>query len=174
VESAPDKGSVFTLRLPMGKEHFKPEELCGEAATTLSVIPDTEFSDESVSEPLEAESPGNKIVVVEDNHEITDYVSSVLSERFNVISASNGKEGLEIIRKEMPDLIIADLMMPEMDGLEMTRRIKEDSEQVIFLSFCLRPCRISMKQIEGIKTGAEAYVLKPFHALNLKELATRS
>lgn len=172
VESAPDKGSVFTLRLPMGKEHFKPEELCGEAATTLSVIPDTEFSDESVSEPLEAESPGNKIVVVEDNHEILDYVSSVLSERFNVISASNGKEGLEIIRKEMPDLIIADIMMPEMDGLEMTRRIKEDFRTSHIPVILLTALSDINEQIEGIKTGAEAYVLKPFHALYLKELAT--
>lgn len=172
VESIPETGSVFTLRLPLGKDHFKQEELCEEAQPAISVIPDVDLSDESVPEPLVSKSPGSKIVVVEDNHEILDYVSSVLSERFSVVSASNGKEGLEIVRKELPDLIIADIMMPELDGLEMTRRIKEDFRTSHIPVILLTALSDIEEQIEGIKTGAEAYVLKPFHAVYLKELAT--
>jgi len=171
VESTPEKGSIFTLRLPLGKEHFRPDELCEDSQPAFSVIPDTVLSDDTVLDSSMVKIQGCKIVLVEDNHDILDYVSAVLSERFTVICASNGKQGLEIIRKELPDLIIADIMMPELDGLELTRRIKEDFRTSHIPVILLTALSGIEEQIEGIKTGAEAYVVKPFHAVYLKELA---
>jgi len=111
------------------------------------------------------------MLVVEDNNEILDYICQSLKSHFSTISARNGEEGLHLARTMNPDIIITDIRMPGIDGMEMTKRLKDD-----FLTSHIPVIMLTAKgevrdQIEGIETGAEAYITKPFNMEYLKSVA---
>jgi len=109
-------------------------------------------------------SSGLKVLVVEDQTDIRQYLTSILNGHFQILQAGNGQEGLELARAKHPDLIVTDLMMPVMDGIEMTREIKNDFELSHIPVVMLTAKSAIDSQIEGIESGAEAYVIKPFNS----------
>lgn len=141
VESVRGKGSCFTVLLPMSSE---------EHTSDIHVSLDT------------ATSSMQRILVVEDNADIRDYLSSILSDEYEVLTASNGEEGFSVAMNSVPDIIISDIMMPKMDGLEMCRKIKENIN-LSHIPVVLLTAKDSLSdKSEGYKVGADSYITKPF------------
>ncbi len=168
VDSQVGKGSVFTIKLKQGVAHFKPEDLVPNESdkNILSHKNEYSFSNIEVSENriLPNEKKEHTVLIVEDNPEVQYYIASVLVKFYHIVTAENGFEGLKQIHKIHPDLIITDLMMPEMDGITMTKTIKNDFS-ISHIPVVMLTAKSTLDdQMQGIGSGAEAYVLKPFNA----------
>jgi DNA-binding response OmpR family regulator len=176
VISTVGKGSTFTIRLLKGNDHFmkspyiEPDESINTEQSTnqTAQIPDT-FNEDELTESDSSDK--NMILIVEDNQEILNYISQSLKSFFICIGAKNGTEGQHLAKTLNPDVIITDIMMPEMDGMEMTRILKEDFNTSHIPVIMLTSKSDLKDQIEGIETGAEAYILKPFSMEYLKTVA---
>lgn len=108
------------------------------------------------------------ILVVEDNEELKTFLKNILSENYTVITASNGKEGWQHAVDNIPDLIISDVMMPVMDGLEMIRQIKENNN-ICHIPIIVLSAKASLDdRIAGLEQGIDDYITKPFSATYLK------
>ena len=182
VKSQVNRGSTFTLSFPLGKTHdtigAMENIISPELQTELSYQPDIEHNipamsnindqvQESKSEKLK-DAP--QLLIVEDNADIRTYLRKCLDHMYKIAEAKNGIEGLEIAGRIDPDLIISDIMMPEMDGYEMCRRIKND-ELTSHIPVILLTARTTIEdKIGGLEMGADDYIFKPFDSL---ELATR-
>lgn len=167
VQSVQGRGSRFRLILLTGKEHFSPDELVEPPAELLNRTEALRAEDpvpEDIPGAGTADKVAYRVLLVEDQLEIRHYVTSFLSRKYGVLHAENGEEGLKMAREKQPDLIITDLMMPVMDGLEMTRIIKDDFS-ISHIPVVMLTARSAVDdQMEGIGSGAEAYVVKPFHS----------
>lgn len=154
VESEEGKGSTFTLTFLTDETY--PEAL--HFTKTESKGQTEEAGDDArARERL-------KILVVEDNADIRDYIRITLQDEFEVITAVNGLDGLEKAHALMPDIIISDIMMPEMDGVSMTRQIKND-EMTSHIPIILLTAKDSLTdREEGYESGADSYLTKPFSA----------
>lgn len=141
VDSERGKGSCFTIRLPMQT---------GQSGSSLP------------EEPVDSETTAQRILVVEDNADIRDYLSTILSGDYEVHTASDGEEGLAVALRFIPDVIISDIMMPKMDGLEMCRRIKGDIRLSHIPVVLLTAKDTLADKSEGYKVGADSYITKPF------------
>ncbi len=175
VESTPGKGSTFSVRLPEGFGHFRNiPDFYPEDAGNVGFKHQNETIDEIENEEsfLPDTTDKNMILVVEDNHEVLDYICQSLKSFFICIGARNGSEGLHLARTLNPDLIITDIMMPGMDGIEMTGVLKEDFNTSHIPVIMLTSKSEMTDQIKGIKTGAEAYITKPFSMEYLKTVAS--
>lgn len=118
----------------------------------------------SAGMPLHSE----KLLVVEDNDDLRDFLVSILQTDYHVLQAENGRRGLEIAETEMPDFIITDVMMPEMDGLEMVRRIKCNND-ICHIPIIVLSAKASLEdRLCGLETGIDDYITKPFSAIYLK------
>lgn len=157
VESTVGKGSVFTVRLPIRHvaestaEHEKSI-----SAADVDVELDTTESEISMN-------PDKPIVlVIDDNSDIRSMVGQLLNNEYNIITASNGKEGVRMAARYVPDLIICDVMMPVMDGMECCRRIKSEVTTSHIPVLMLTACTMDEQRIEGYDNGADGYLSKPF------------
>jgi DNA-binding response OmpR family regulator len=140
--SSAEQGSIFTVTIPsnlgpVGQKETIPEIV--EKKNKLSLL------------------------IVEDNLEFRSFLVDELSEKYNLIVASNGREGLEKAHTQQPDLIITDLMMPEMSGIELCRHLKKDLEVSHIPVIVLTAKTSDQSQIEGFEAGADAYITKPFN-----------
>jgi signal transduction histidine kinase/ligand-binding sensor domain-containing protein/DNA-binding response OmpR family regulator len=176
VTSEVGKGSTFTIRLLKGNAHFMGTSafLTDESFNPQQHIEHTEdISGEDEDDEMAGpeSSDKNMIIVVEDNQEILNYICQSLKSLFTCIGAKNGREGLHLAKTLYPDVIITDIMMPEMDGMEMTKILKEDFNTSHIPVIMLTSKSNLRDQIEGIETGAEAYILKPFSMEYLKTVA---
>lgn len=168
VESKVNKGSSFNIQILTGRDHFSEEEIITsfeDVPLKHDAEPDLENLEEDALKPkdtLQNDIP--KVLIVEDNHEIIIYLKKILSDYFDLKAVVNGKDGIEAIKSFHPDLIISDVMMPVMDGIEMTKRIKNDIETSHIPVVMLTAKSTIEDQILGIDSGAEAYLLKPFNA----------
>ncbi len=165
VESKEGKGSVFTVKLPLGKKHLKEGEILGFSE-------DGEAATEDVTDVRKTDQVKIKdaalILIVEDNKDMRAYIRSCIDPAYKVIEAGDGEKGLNKAISHVPDLIISDVMMPRMDGTEMTRRIKSD-ERTSHIPIILLTARSSMEyKIQGLETGADDYLEKPFNARELR------
>ncbi len=145
-----------------------------EEVPQASVLSDTVDEDiKADEEPVTGESTGGSssrstLLVVEDNADLRTFLVGILSNEYNVLQAENGKMGLEIAQKEMPDFIITDVMMPVMDGLTMVKKIKKDNN-ICHIPIIVLSAKASMEdRIEGLKSGIDDYITKPFSATYLK------
>lgn len=168
VESKPGYGSIFSIKLLKGKEHFKDEDIV-EVSHILNkdVIPSEQVRDfreredeEEYSQPEDQEK--YTILIIEDNQELLELLSSLFSPSYKVILATNGLDGLNLAYKEMPDIILSDIVMPKMSGTEMCSRIKNDIEVCHIPVILLTALNSPEQNIEGLSRGAEAYISKPF------------
>jgi DNA-binding response OmpR family regulator len=151
VESAEGKGTTFTLRLPVAESDSPPTEK--EADMLQPAAP---------AEALRTTFLQTRILVAEDNRDLRDFLVNSLCEDFTVFGAENGKEALKIIEKENIDLIISDIMMPEMDGLELCNRVKIDVSYSHIPLILLSAKTDTPTKIEGLNKGADVYLDKPF------------
>lgn len=165
VVSAKGKGSTFTLSLPMGWEHFRQDEATDcllNDGTPVSSFPEEEPLPTSESDSLQT------ILIVEDNADLRQFLRSVLISSYRIIEAENGREGLEKARTELPDFILTDVMMPEMDGLDMVKAIKADKD-IWHIPIIILSAKSSLDdRISGLESGIEDYIVKPFSTTLLK------
>jgi len=125
----------------------------------------TDTSDKNL-EPEQAEV----VLIIEDNPDVRQFIRESVSAHYRVLEAENGKAGVRMAQQEVPDLIISDVMMPQMDGYEACRLIKED-EKTSHIPIILLTAKAGIEhKLEGLETGADDYLAKPFHT---KELLTR-
>lgn len=176
-ESKPGKGSSFYVFLPYGKSHLKSDEII-----TRKDITD-EYSDHDIYFPEDTEkikAPTNNqthpdkdtetpiILIVEDNSDLRFYIRGFLDHDYKVIEAKDGKDGLEKAIATIPDLIISDIMMPNMDGNQLCQEVKKD-ERTSHIPVILLTARASMEsKIEGLETGADDFITKPFEPIELQ------
>lgn len=176
VESQPGSGSCFTVTLPLQRQVFE------EDSEVEFILNDTQENTSASSvDPLRTdekeECNGNiadchSILVVEDNQELRTFLKNSLSEHYAVITASNGEEGLQHAISHLPDLIISDVMMPVMDGLEMVKHIKENNT-ICHIPIIVLSAKASLDdRIAGLEQGIDDYITKPFSATYLKTRIT--
>ena len=166
-KSALNKGTLFTLVLPLGKEHFAGIPVAENLPEETGTIKTTDF--EEKEEPVAALIPEvpvltakKAILVVDDDDEIRNYVASVLVGNYLVYQAANGKDGLQIVSNKKPDLIISDIAMPEMDGIELCKAIKTN-DNLNHLPVILLTAHTSQEvELKGTEEGADYYITKPF------------
>lgn len=166
-------GSEFIITLPLGKEHLKPEEIIEEQVeenveqeiqeSEEEANEETRDMEENASETAKTSSKKSTIALVEDEDEILNYLKSQLSNDFNIITFHNGKEALPEIIKQTPDLVISDIMMPEMDGNTLCAKIKGNLNTNHIPVILLTAKSREEDQLEGLSTGADAYIVKPFN-----------
>ena len=181
-----EHGSEFIIRIPLGKDHLKPEELIdeeevkekqnlelAEVKQLEQEVKETENAEKAESAAvttemqgkLPASARGNKaeIVIVEDEEDIQDYLKAQLANDFKIRTYPNGKVALNEILKNKPDLIISDVMMPEMDGTTLCTKLKANINTNDVPIILLTAKSREEDQLEGLQTGADAYILKPFN-----------
>ena len=168
--NADGPGCEFTVTIPLGNEHLTPEEMVTneveEEETTESIIEEEQVvEEEDTTGTMDLPKVGKrqKIVVVEDDSEIRSYLTEALSEDYDITDCSNGKEGLAAVLKTMPDLVISDIMMPEMDGTTLCSKIKTNNATNHIPVILLTAKSREEDQLEGLETGADAYIVKPFN-----------
>lgn len=177
VESEYQLGSTFIVRLPadlpMPKNHSNQNEPVNYQLDKISLTSaeyEIAISNDEVDNESVATDKGNRpvVLIVEDNKELRNHLKSELSYQFQVKEAANGAIGLNMIKKIYPDIVISDVMMPEMDGFEMCRQAKNDIETSHIPIILLTARSLEEDRIEGYDTGADEYLSKPFNINVLK------
>ncbi|MFZ1517343.1 MAG: two-component regulator propeller domain-containing protein [Ignavibacteriaceae bacterium] len=163
--------TIFTIHLPLGKNHLSENEIVQEDFDQLQMdlIPQSDLSTTStqiVNEQVETDK--TIILIVEDNSDLREMIKENLQESYFVLEAENGVKGLKLAEETIPDLIISDIMMPEMDGYELSQKIKTN-EKTNHIPVILLTAKAETKdKIEGLETGADDYLIKPFNPNELK------
>ena len=166
-----EKGCEFVVTIPLGYAHLKPEEIVDEMpeeTPVASLVDDNEMPeviDEQTDVAPELPKAGRRqrLVIVEDDEEIRGFLEGELSADYHVTTCSNGREGLSEVLRTIPDLVISDVMMPEMDGNTMCSKIKSNSSTSHIPVILLTAKSRDEDQLEGLEMGADAYVMKPFN-----------
>jgi signal transduction histidine kinase/DNA-binding response OmpR family regulator/ligand-binding sensor domain-containing protein len=165
VESKEGKGSVFTIRIP-AIPHLQEEII---SAVTSPALP------ESVSQlhgPVDEERIDKLplMLIVDDNEDFRNFISALFKEKYHILLAGDGQQALKITLDKMPDLIIADVMMPKMDGYQLCREIKQDIRVSHIPIILLTAKAGDENKLQGIEAGADDYIAKPF---NMEMLALK-
>jgi signal transduction histidine kinase len=174
VKSVAGKGTTFTVTLPRGKEHFTVPMVESSGASPLSEQK-LDFTKELIIrknrkklEEAPREEGKKTVLVVDDNSDICLMVERALSADYNIVFASNGKEGLEKALEAQPDLIVSDIMMPVMDGYQMLKALRKE-ERFQDLPVILLTAKTGEEGLaEGFQSGANDYLTKPFSSSELK------
>ncbi|HTE25402.1 hybrid sensor histidine kinase/response regulator transcription factor [Flavitalea sp.] len=176
VESEPDQGSTFTVTLPVRKLVPAGDLLNGHGEGTPE--PDSmssiEFSTENIPLPIrddqvsvktvrERSSTKAKILLVEDNEDFRFYLKDNLRQHYQIVEAANGKEGWKQLLASVPDLVVTDIAMPVMDGIELCRKIRQDPRTEHLPVILLTARSAEEQQLEGLETGANDFITKPFN-----------
>jgi Signal transduction histidine kinase len=172
-ESSLGKGATFFVKLPVNKTFYRKEDIV-EDVNSFS-LPDSisKMGNTTEANDLERNLIMHSVLIIEDDLEIRNFLKTELSNKYRVIESSNGREGLTFAEKYVPDVIISDIMMPEMDGLELCRKLKTNI-QTSHIPIILLTAKISENdQLEGLENGADAYITKPFNPLHLKVRITK-
>ena len=163
--SVEGKGSTFTINIPVrqkgevtNQSTEKIEQLV-EPSSAQEVPNQARHIDELI-QPHQIDKP--EVLIIDDNIDIRTYLRSVLSEKYNVSEASDGKVGLELARKIVPDIVLSDIMMPVMDGLEFCQQLKTDKAISHIPVILLTARSLDEQRVEGYEHGADAYISKPF------------
>jgi signal transduction histidine kinase/ligand-binding sensor domain-containing protein/DNA-binding response OmpR family regulator len=184
VESKEGIGSTFSIKIPLGNAHFRPEELVAdvqvesvceavvlEPGSSPAVhpveLPEDPLGLSALPDTGEGTGHGTKkgyrsLLVVEDDEEIRQFLREFFEKDYKIYEAANGREGYDLAMSCHPDLVISDIMMPEVDGIQFCRKIKENirTSHIPVILLTARSGLSSHK--EGMETGADAYLTKPF------------
>ena len=181
VESNVNDGSTFTVKIPFGKEHIKSsqiskkEHMSDQISSNVYVdeIESILKAEKNLTSNLLNENSGSDlpiILVVDDNADMREHMRSVLSTNYNVITANNGLDALHKLKETIPTLVLSDVMMPVMDGIGLLRELKNNQATSSIPVILLTARAGEESKIEGLETGADDYLVKPFLA---KELLAR-
>ncbi|MCX5899359.1 MAG: sigma 54-interacting transcriptional regulator, partial [Proteobacteria bacterium] len=171
VASSYGRGATFSLYLPADTlQQTAADTTAGAVHKALSLQPEVELSDIAGQEVAVRESlSGHKplMLIVDDNPDVRQYVADIIQNDYDFITAHNGKAALDRLEKHTPDIILCDVMMPEMDGYELLKSVKSRPglRPVPFIFLTAR-ADIEMK-VEGLQEGADDYIVKPFNSLEL-------
>lgn len=167
VSSEEFKGNCFQVILPVSKESYNEEQIedsiINEEDLPYSTCPVIDTDEADNKDDLIRQKTDYTILVVDDNEELRMLISNLLSYYFRVETAVNGKHAIEALRKASFDLIISDIMMPEMDGIELCRYLKNQIEYCHIPVILLTAKSSDTDKIEGYDSGADGYVCKPFN-----------
>jgi len=181
VKSLEGEGTEFIITLPLATTNLKDSktidlshhEQLSANNYDLELNPEIkqqEFSNEFRNVNLQPGETADKkeiILIVEDNFDVSSYIKEQLKKEYNIIQAFNGLEGFQISQKEIPDLIITDVMMPQMDGLQLCKKIRSD-QNTSHIPIIMLTAKAGLdNKIEGLETGIDAYLTKPFSAREL-------
>jgi len=164
VASTIKEGTLFTITLPITALAKEKEFIFPEVVKSKNAAPSL------VDEGEKIVVYKKQILLIEDNHDVAFYIKQILKEKYQVDHLLNGKEGLKEAMKTVPDLIISDIMMPDMDGIEMTRKLKDNINTSHIPVILLTAKATEQDKLEGLQAGALAYLTKPF---NEEELTIR-
>jgi CheY-like chemotaxis protein len=177
-QSKEGEGTTFTVTLPISKELFSPSQIDESHKVDINVARSAILDlalrmrkDEVVEEVPEidlADEDSYKLLVVEDNVELLMLMHQLLSQKYHVHTASNGEDALEVIQREELDLVISDVMMPVMDGYELTMRLKNDPNYSHLPIILLTAKTQEEDRSEGLRIGADDYITKPFKMSDLE------
>ena len=185
VASELDKGSTFRVSLPPGKSHLPAERIGADVGEQLSTPGSKAFVEEAlrwlppsgemiaINETIDqvgADQPEpppllkRRIVVADDNHDMRDYLRRLLSDRYEVTAVADGREAIRAARETMPSLILSDVMMPNLDGFGLLQAVRDD-ENLTGIPVILLSARAGEEAtLDGVKAGADDYLVKPFSA----------
>ena len=147
------KGTTFMFYIPLRERHDQPVQELPQSSAAEETAPD--------SEPVEQQHT-TTLLIVDDNVDMQDYIRRSFATDYTVITAANGREALEKLQSNDADLVVSDVMMPEMDGLELCRRIKTDIETSHIPVILLTAKAMTNDELSGLKAGADDYITKPF------------
>jgi PAS domain S-box-containing protein len=194
VESMLGEGSTFTVRIPLGQDHLSAAQVGGQRSHSstatgaapfveeaLRWLPDVGPGEDSLAlptdydllpvpagaGPIDASKEQSHVLVVDDNADMRLYVGRLLGERYDVTYAANGKAALEAIRSEAPDLVVSDVMMPELDGFGLLQELRADVRTRTIPIILLSAKAGEESRVEGLGAGADDYLVKPFSAREL-------
>jgi signal transduction histidine kinase/DNA-binding response OmpR family regulator len=173
VESIQGKGSEFSVVIPLGKDHLSEEEFI--IIQPASLTADHEFNflaDRSYETVYNKKDEKNKIMMllIEDNADLRMFIRESLSDDYVILEADNGKSGINMAFTRMPDIVITDIMMTDLDGISLCDQLKNDERTSHIPIIILTAKATSEDRIKGLKSGADDYIIKPF---NMAELNTR-
>ncbi|MDO4790276.1 MAG: response regulator [Porphyromonas sp.] len=165
VQSELNKGSIFTVSLPIkGKGSLKAIAI-EKNSLSSTLLPDTmgfTYEEEGVVESSNLNDIQPIVLIVEDNNDVALYLKSILRDRYNLLFAQNGEEGLELAEKHIPDIIVTDVMMPLMDGFELCQRVRESILLNHIPIIVLTAKASEQDRLKGLNLGVEEYLYKPF------------
>jgi len=179
LESEEGRGSAFKVRVPLGKDHLKTDEILTDDLPVEMVDGEMGFTDEELlpekdndKTTVDIESLVDDslptLLIVEDNYDVRRFIKNILLKEYSIFEAVNGEDGLDKAIKIIPDLIISDIMMPKMDGNQMSRRLKND-ERTSHIPIIMLTAKATIEdKIEGLETGVDEYLFKPFEARELR------
>ena len=188
VDSRLGEGSCFKIDFLKGKEHYDKEtefiledaeapvrmgqvvDIANSSIQSETLIPDDSEKIEAVYEEDAAKEENSKelMLLVEDNQELREFLRSIFSPMYRVVEAADGREGANKALKYLPDIIISDVMMPEKDGIEMTRELRADMTTSHIPIILLTAKTTIESKLEGLEYGADDYITKPFSATYLQ------
>ncbi len=170
----PEGGTRFEVLIPFGADSYSEEEILVEPEKDLtmeyieSMLETYEYSTEVRADHSLVGEMFPRILVVEDNLDMQKFLYNELSGHYRVVLAKDGNDGLELVKEQLPDLILSDVMMPEMDGIEFCRIIKNDELTSHIPVILLTAKNTSESQMSGLEQGADDYITKPFKSEVLK------
>lgn len=157
------KGASFRLSIPVAREFYTDEEIKmrdESMSNAVTALPAADSVNEAGDIITDSSMP--TVLIVEDNTDLQQFISDILKTEFNTAVAGNGKEGIEKALTLIPDLIVTDVMMPIMDGVAMTSELKQNEKTSHIPVIMLTAKATAESKIEGLKTGADDYLVKPF------------
>ncbi len=176
VESEFRHGTIFTVTIPLGHAHLPPEQISAQAVASapsgrlwveeaLRWLPETATHDTAA--PANPAVPRERILIVDDNADMRDYMRRLLADRHDVRTAADGHAALAAIRAERPDLVISDVMMPVLDGFGLLTQLRQDPALADLPVVLLSARAGEEASVEGLQGGADDYLTKPFSAREL-------
>ena len=180
VESQEGKGTIFIIRLPLSKKQFKPEEIY-DSKEKISADKELSMANESGLDKEKAmiglieetdQSSGKEekplLLIVEDSTDVQNYMRGFLKNEYQILEATDGEDGFKKSINQVPDIIVSDIMMPKIDGFQLCEKLKTDERTSHIPVILLTAKATSEDKIEGLETGADDYVMKPFDEKELK------
>jgi PAS domain S-box-containing protein len=194
VESAEGRGSTFIVSIPLGQDHLATSQVGGDRPLSSTATGAAPFVEEALRWLPDAE-PGatqpaissdyelmavpcppasfdesgdrSRVLIADDNADMRLYLVRLLSERFDAIAVANGRDALEAARKQLPDLVLSDVMMPELDGFGLLRELRANPETRTIPIILLSARAGEESRVEGLDAGSDDYLVKPFSAREL-------
>lgn len=161
VESEVGSGTVFCVTIPVDRSFYKDEEIGDDIVTPVETIAGIDLAVQQEDEKVEAKS--HSILLVEDNEDLLQLMTKLLKRDYNIFTALNGKEGIVIVENEDIDLIVSDIMMPEMDGIEFCKYVKNNLDTSHIPVVLLTAKSKEEDRIEAYDSGADGFIIKPFN-----------